>query len=654
MTNQFELAAPAPLQSLTQRVVSPANIAIEARQNRAMPLSFGKRQQIRKEIKRINAALKRGQYQELLSVYAALRERLQPLQETYAALKIKVEENPEDTEAADSLKRFKEEIRPEVERWQALKSGLEPFRAMARRRDTLQHQLDDHPIAVARVNAERKLRRDMEKEARIYANIIITNWTRLGFCHRYTEKGKEKTHHVSFDRIAITHDAIYFKILASHKTAFNNWVSELPQGVYVASQLLDPKTLTELSIACQKQVTGEHSTNGAWVIVHRLESVDGLMNYVKFSDVMERYPENYRHKMPVPVGVTYNREIQWVNIHDFNNWLIGGYTGSGKSNAVNVKICSLIMTQAPKDLRLVLIDLKGGLEFDLYAGIPHLHGGIVTEVTEVADRLAEMESIMEMRFKKMRGVAKDIQTYNLKRPNDHLPHILIVFDEVASIQGHGEVTKRITASLLSLTRLGRAVGIHTDLCTQHPNVKVIEGSIKGNMNAILSGRMQTSAASTTVLGNGSAATLAAIQGRMMLQISPDPLPVQTPHIDLDDIAACLKAAKAFPTPEPLEVGVVRRLIHQQWTPEMIIDFALTHLDGLVSGRRLFDAIGDEGLSQMQANRLAKEVWDMAPITYKEKVYIIEKRRGGARYLVEKPEETPAVEAEVLETEGVST
>lgn len=634
MSSQFEHAAPEPLKSLTVRVVSPENIATEARHKRAEPLTLRERLNIKAQIKRLTDYLTAQQYEDLQRVEAALKDDLAPLMEAYNQLKTHVESHPDDQQAADYFAYYQTELEPQIDRMRVVRAQLEPLKHVARERNTLQVKLDDHPIATARLKEEKRLRQEMEKEAKIYERLIITRWTRLGYCHRYTEKGKEKTDVVKFSRISITLDAIYYKISASHKTAFNNWDSDVPEGVFIAKQLLAPETLSELSITCQKQVTGEYNANGAWVIVHRLESVDGLMNYVSFKDVMERYPEQDRHKMVVPVGVTYNREIRFQNIIQWNNWLIGGYTGSGKSNIVNVKVCSLIMTQSPKELRLVLIDLKGGLEFDLYEGIPHLHGKIVTEISDVADKLAELEAIMEARFKKMRGVAKDITTYNLKRPGEPMPHILCMFDEVASIQGHGNLTKQIVASILSLTRLGRAVGIHTDLCTQQPNVKVIEGGIKTNMNLTLSGRMPTSSASVTVLGNSSAANLAAIAGRMMLQDGPDPIPVQTPHIDMEAIAAALKIAKSFPTPEPLAVGEIKRVISQQWTPEMIIDFSLTHLDGLVSGRRVHESIGDEALSRMQANNLVEAIWAMSPITHNDKIYVIQKRRGGARYLVE--------------------
>lgn len=649
MSSNFDLAAPQPLQSLTQRVISPQNIALEARQRRAEPLSFRKRQELKREIKLIRRALRAGQFEELLSIKESLKAELLPLQERYSELKELLNDEPENAEALAQLEQLKEQIAPTLRKWNGLNTNLRPLQELAQKAQDYQHMLEDHPVAVARIKEENRLRRALEKEAEIYAGLIVTRWDRLGFNHKYTEKGKEKTHHVKFSNISITLDGIYYKIAASHKTAFNNWVMDIPQGVYIAKQLLSPETLQELSIACQKQVTGVYNSDGAWVIVHRLESVDGLMNYVSYSDVMERYPHQYKNRMPIPVGVSYNREIQWVNLGDYPHWLIGGYTGSGKSNTINVGLCSLISSQSPEDLRLVLIDLKGGLEFNFYENIPHLHGQIVDEPPKVADTLNELESIMELRFKQFKGVAKKLEEYHVKRPQKPMPRILCVFDEVASIQGEGDTTKRIVASLSNLSRRGRAVGIHLWLCTQQPNVKVIEGSIKTNMNFRLSGRMPSSSDSITVLGNSSAAQLASIAGRMIMQPGADPIPVQTPHISNDEIAKALTTAKEYQQPQPLELGDVKRMINQQWTPEHIIRFSLTHMNGLVSGRRLWDAIGDDSLTLMQANKLAEQVWKMSPIEQDGKIYTIQARRGNAKYLVElQPQD-----AKIQDTQHVS-
>lgn len=642
------LEAPGPMSALTQRVISADNAAIETRQYRASPLTSRQRRTIKNRIRNIDRELKKVQIEELVSVYAALKERLEYLQRERDDLKTHLAEHPDDTEAQERVREVVSEGQPLLERYRVVKHQLTPHMDLSRQRDYLQHMLDDHPIAVMRIKKEKQLRQELEKEAGIYGDIIIDRWTRLGFCHRYTVKGKEKIKKVKFSNVGITLDALYFEIETSNKTAFGGWNVHVPDGVYIGKDLLNENTLVELSVACKRQVTGHINNFGAWVIVHRLESADGLMNYVRFSDVMQRYPTNDTSNLPVPVGVSYNREIQWASLGEFPHWLIGGYTGSGKSNAINNGICSLIRTQSPENLRIVLCDLKGGLEFSFYSEIPHLHGQIVDSVKGVSEMLMQLQAIMESRFKKLKGSAKKIEDYNLRYPDNPMPRILCVFDEVASIHGHGNTTREIEASLLDITRLGRAVGIHMWLCTQQPDANVIPTGIKTNCPLRMSGRMPTSSASVTILGNASAAALAAVRGRMILQYGPDPMPIQTPHISDEEIAESLAIARAMPKPEPLETGDIRTLAQRGWTAEMIIKFSLTHMNGLISGKRLYEAIGDDALTQMQSNRFAEQIWKMAPLEFEGKMYKLEKRRGGARYLVE----VAPQDAEILGSDGV--
>lgn len=632
MSSELDLAAPRPMSALTQRVISPQNIAIETRQHRAMPLSAGKRNQLKAAIRQIEQQLITGQYAELKSVYGALKNDLARLQDTYNELRARLAESPEDEEAREQYSAAREQAEPLLNRFRVVKSQLQPLHHAAKQRASFQAMLDDHPVAVARIKAEEKLRRDLEKEAAIYADIIINKWTRLGFKHTYSVKGKEKTKKVRFANLSITLDAIYLKIESSSKTAFAGWDDLIPDGVYIGKDLLSQDTLTELSIACQRQVTGVYNAHGAWVIVHRLESVDGLMNYVAFGDVMQRYPQQYQKHLPIPVGVSYNREIQWANLADYPHWLIGGYTGSGKSNAINNGICSLIRTQSPEDLRIVLCDLKGGLEFSFYKDIPHLHGEIVSTVQGVADMLMQLEAVMEYRFKVFKGAAKKIEDYHLFAPNHPMPRILCVFDEVASIHGHGSVTKDIEASLLKITRLGRAVGVHMWLCTQQPDANVIPTGIKTNCPLRMSGRMPTSSASVTILGNSSAAALAAVAGRMILQLGPDPMPIQTPHITDEEIENTLTLARAMPKPDALHIPEGHTVIHDEWTPDRIVELSLKHLNGNIAWKPIWDATSDD-LSKGQARKLVEAIWNADCVYFEGQAYKKQDGKGHMKKLV---------------------
>lgn len=630
----IQAEAPAPLAPLTHVVISPANIAAEARAQRAIRLSFGQRRRIKAEIRQLERRLGRAGYSALTAQRNDLWEQLSRLQESYFAVSDRLQAAPDNAELKQQLAIIQKESRPLMKQWLDLNEAYQPVKQMYGRLKQLQTALEDHQLAKARERAEKIQMKKMVKEARIYEKIIIDRWTRLGYAHRYTDgKRRNKVDKVRFSEVSITLDAIYFKIDASYQTAFRNYRTSIPYGVKVTEQLLHEVTLRELTVSCQRQVTGVFNANGAWVVVHRLQSVDGLMNEVSYQNAMERYHAlNHPERMPICVGVAINRQVQWVYLSDHPHWLIGGYTNSGKSNLVNVGISTLISKQSPMDLRLILIDLKGGLEFSYYEGIPHLHREVVDSIEKVADTLAELEAVMELRFKKFKGVAKRIEDYHPKRPKDYMPRILCVFDEVASIMDHGDTTKRILASLRSLTRMGRAVGIHIWLCTQRPDVKAIEGSIKANLNLRLSGRMSSTADSMTVLGNSSAKDLAAVPGRMILQLGPDPTPIQTPKIDPEDIAEALEIAKSYPAPPPIEIPEGYTVVHQEWTVEKVIELSLKHLGGNITAQKVWqNAQGD--MSQGQARKLVEKVWAADCVEFEGKQYRV-KLVGNSRRLIE--------------------
>lgn len=640
VTTAIEDGVPPPLSPLTDIVISPSNIAAEARRQRAQTLPTGKRARYRRELAKVTKQLDQADYDALAARCEEIRPELEQLRYQYQAVKQALADQPENEDLLSEYEELRSRIAPRLAQWRALDQRVRVLQPLAERRSFLTRSIEDHHVAVARQKAEKRLRKLMEKEARIYEQLIIDKWTRLGFCYRRTVDGKESVDKVQFSEIAITLDAIYYKIDSSYQTAFKNWKTNLPQGVYIVGQLLSEATLDELTITCQRQVSGIYNTNGAWVVVHRLDSVDGLMNYVSFSDVLVRYPNKHHSRMPICVGVAAQRQVQWVNLADFPHWLIAGFTNSGKSNMVNAGLCTLITKQKPDDLRLILIDLKGGLEFDFYKGIPHLHGDVVDSVAGVADVLAQLEALMHSRFVKFRGIAKRLEEYQAKRPKDVLPRVLVVFDEVASIMEHGDLSKRIMASLRELTRMGRAVGIHIWLCTQRPDVRAIDGAVKANLAVRISGRMTTTADSVTILGNSMAKDLAPIAGRMVMQIGPDPVTVQTPHITEVEITDALRAAGRFEGPAPLDIPEGAVVVHQQWTVERVIELSLKHLDGNITAKRVWEAADD--LSKNQARSLVEKIWKMRRVEFDGQVYQVEVGAHNRRMLMPvQPEALPA-------------
>jgi hypothetical protein len=629
---------PPPLSPFVDVVISPENIAAEQRLKKASRLPLDKRLAFSRELTRLQKQLSQVDYDELAARTRELRVELQMLQQMFEVIQDEISHNP----APDTDERYEELCQSLIEKqglYRGLQQAIRPHREAGKRRDFLANALEDHRAVVRREDTEKTLNEMMIKESQIYERLIIDKWTRLGFCYKYKVGGKDYVERVKFSRVSITLDAIYYQIDASYQTLFKNWRTNVPDGVYIVRDLLNDETLTELTITCQRQVTGTYSHHGAWVIVHRLESSDGLMNYVAFPDVMQRYPYQHHDRMPLCVGVAAQREVQWVNLSEFPHWLVGGFTNSGKSNFVNSALCTLISQQTPEDLRLVLIDLKGGLEFDFYSGIPHLHGQIVDTVPKVADSLAELEGLMHARFRKFRGLAKRLEEYRIRRPSDKMPRVLVVFDEVASIMDHGEVTRRIMSSLRELTRMGRAVGIHIMLCTQRPDVKAIDGNVKTNLAVRISGRMTTSADSVTILGNSMARDLAAIAGRMVMQIGPDPMPVQTPHILQEDVERALARALDYPTPPPLDIPESAVVVYDEWTVERVVALSVDHLGGNITAKAIYEAADD--LSKGQARKLVEQIWNMREVSHNGTLYRVQQGARRSRSLVAVVDALPA-------------
>lgn len=630
----LEHEAPAPGAPLRDIIISPANIAAEARRKRATTLTWGQRFQLNRQIESISKQVKEQEveYERLKTEQEALRLDLTLLYMQKNLIKEDLEAEPDNPILMQQLENVRHLVLPRIDTYKVISAKVESIQKLIDERDRLQRALEDHALALQRQREEDRLFKALKDEAKAYERLIISRWNRLGYCHRYTKGNKTHVDSVRFSEVGITLDAIYLKIDTSYKTAMGGWDTAIPQGVSVLGQLLDPKTLDELSVVCQRQVTGVNNHNGSWVVVNRLNTSDGLLTKVLYRDVMTRYPGEHHINMPICVGVTYNRRLEWMRLQDYPHWLIGGITGSGKSNMVNVLLCTLISQQSPQDLRICFVDLKGGVEFDYYSNIPHLHGGIVTDIKDVPGLLMQIEGVMADRIKAFRGVARSYDVFRAKRPNIYMPRIICAFDEVATIMGNGEHSKRIVASLRELTRKGRAFGIHMIYVTQRPDAQSLDPQVKANLAVRLSGRLPTSADSVTILGNAHARDVSSNPGRMIVEYGLEPLQVQTPYISDDDIKLALEKAMQFPLPPPLPIpeSVV---IDQHWTPERIAELSIKYLDGNISVDRVYNEV-KEDLSRAKTRELVETIWDMESVQVGEQAYAVKRGKGKIRTLVQ--------------------
>lgn len=230
---------------------------------------------------------------------------------------------------------------------------------------------------------------------------------------------------------------------------------------------------------------------------------------VSLREILETIPENKKNsKLLVALGKNIMGNTIYAEIDKTQHLLVAGATGSGKSVCINGMIASILMRTTPEEVRLVLVDPKK-VELSVYNGCPHLLAPVVTDPKKASLALLKIVNEMEKRYeifsdksvKNIAGYNEMIDKKNQNLANDdklkRMPYIVVIVDELADLML--VASKEVEDSIMRITQMARAAGIHLIIATQRPSTDVITGLIKANIPSRISFAVSSSIDSRTIL-----------------------------------------------------------------------------------------------------------------------------------------------------------
>ncbi len=242
-----------------------------------------------------------------------------------------------------------------------------------------------------------------------------------------------------------------------------------------------------------------------------IEMANETPTTVYIKEIMEAIPNDEKtnsKKLLVALGKDINGVAKFCEINKTPHLLVAGATGSGKSVCINCILASILMRTKPDEVKLMLVDPKK-VELSMYNGVPHLLRPVVTDPKKASVALQLVVQEMEHRYdvfehegvKNIDSYNEKVEKENKKRSEDEqvkkMPYIVVIVDELADLMM--VAGKEVEDSIMRITQMARAAGIHLIIATQRPSTDVITGLIKANIPSRIAFAVASAIDSRTIL-----------------------------------------------------------------------------------------------------------------------------------------------------------
>ncbi|MBP3603083.1 MAG: type VII secretion protein EssC [Lachnospiraceae bacterium] len=304
-----------------------------------------------------------------------------------------------------------------------------------------------------------------------------------------------------------------------------------PQDGKIKEQLFVPETCTykEADNYMRKIAAMElyYSNRGKWNGQITFLDLYGCRKVEELNCSFRWRENNTASNIRVPIGKGQEGKTVCLDIHEKNHGphgLMAGTTGSGKSELLQTYLLSLSVSFSPEDVNFFIIDYKGGGMGEALKGLPHC-SGVISNLSgrQIKRALAAIKS--ENRRRQMcfheAGVShieEYTELYKTGAKKEPIPHLLIVVDEFAELK---KEEPEFMKEIISVSQVGRSLGIHLILATQKP-AGTVDDKIWSNTRFRLCLRVADKQDSHDMLHRPDAAYLTAA-GRGYMQVGNNEL-----------------------------------------------------------------------------------------------------------------------------------